>query len=367
MPEHPPIAFAYPHREHEARQADLEDAAIRVLRSGHYILGSEVQAFEQALADFTAARHAVAVSCGTDALACALIALGVGPGHDVIVPAFGFVAAAGAVVRTGARPVFVDIEPRTLGSDPRAVARAAGPDTRAVLVMHLFGQVADIPAVQRAVPDVPVIEDAAQAMGARIGGEHVGLAGSAGAFSFFPAKSLGAAGDAGAVVTRDAGIADRLRCARAHGASRGYGWEGLGGNYRMDALQAALLRVKLDALAPRLLRRRQIGQTLAEVAQRHGKQVFDGASGCEPVYAPFALRTSGRDGALERLRSLGIDARVHYPATLPGSPAFGAHDPKAWPEAERATRELISVPCCPELTDAEVVRLASALDEVLRG
>lgn len=368
MAERPSITFAYPDREHEALQPALEQAALRVLRSGSYVLGPEVQAFERAFAAYTGSLHAVAVSSGTDALVCSLVALGVGAGHEVIVPAFGFVAAAEAVVRAGADPVFVDIEPHTLGPDPEGCARVRSDRTRAVIVMHLFGQAVDLAPVRAATGGVPVIEDAAQAIGTRLEGRQVGTLDQVGTFSFFPAKSLGAAGDAGAVVTPDAGIAERVRRARAHGASRPYLWDGPGGNYRMDALQAALLAVKLEAIEPRLLRRRAVGRRLADVAMQHGSRVIDGTPGCEPTYAPFALRVPQRDRVLQGLRDRGVDARVHYPVTLVDAPVFAAARRSGpFPEAERATRELVSLPCSSELTEPEVERLVRALDEVLRG
>jgi dTDP-4-amino-4,6-dideoxygalactose transaminase len=469
----PSITFAYPNREHEALREDLERAATRVLRSGSYVLGPDVQAFEQAFSEYTGAPHTIAVSSGTDALVCALIALGVGPGHDVIVPAFGFVAAAEAVVRVGATPVFVDVEPNTLGPDPQACRRVVCDRTRAVIVMHLFGQAVDLASLRDAIGELPIVEDAAQAIGTRVGHEaggtakqglggtakqglggtakqglggtakqglggtaKQGLGGTAkqaseglhasawpcgcevdesrpsghlaasavslgratqsqhaprqvgtiervGTFSFFPAKSFGAAGDAGAVTTADPELAQRVRRARAHGASRAYVWDGPGGNYRMDAIQAALLTVKLGALDARLLRRKQIGRRLSDVASAHDICVLSGGATCEPTYAPFVLRLAARgrddqtargradyrrDDVLERLRARGVDARVHYPTTLCDAPVYRSlAGPGPWPEAHRATRELMSLPCSPELSDDEVERLVSALSEVLRG
>lgn len=341
---------------------------MRVLRSGSYVLGSDVQAFEQAFAQLTNAAHAVAVSSGTDALVCALIALGIGPGHEVIVPAFGFVAGAEAIVRVGARPVFVDIEPDTLGPDPAACASACSQRTKAVIVMHLFGQGVDLAPLQHAVPDLAILEDAAQGIGTRMDSQQVGSRGAVGAFSFFPAKSLGAAGDAGAVVTNDPELAERVRHARVHGATGAYRWDGPGGNYRMDAVQAAILTVKLTALEQRLTRRRLFGSRLANLLASRGVVVLQGGPKCDPTFAPFALRTSGRDEALGKLRSQGIDARVHYPSTVASSKAFrGVSGDGAFPEAERATRELLSLPCSPEMRDDEFERLVRAVDEVFRG
>lgn len=368
MADQPWITFAYPQREHEALHDAIEQAVLRTLRSGSYILGAEVEAFEKSFCQLTHAPHTVAVSSGTDALVCALIGLGVGAGQEVIVPAFGFVAAAEAVLRVGATPVFVDVEPATLGPDPAACDAARSARTSAVIVMHLFGQAVDLEPVSCALPHASILEDAAQAIGTRFGERQVGTLGTVGAFSFFPAKSLGAAGDAGAVTTADGDLASRIRHARVHGAPRAYEWNGPGGNYRMDALQAALLTVKLGALGDRLARRRRLGQALADVLGSHGVTVFQGGPACSPTYAPFVVRTERRDEILRTLREQRIDARVHYPRTLATAAAFRTFCREdAYPQAERATRELVSLPCSPELRDDELDRLMQSVDEVFRG
>lgn len=364
----PWITFAYPQREHEALQDAIEQAVLRTLRSGSYILGAEVETFEKTFCQLTHAPHTVAVSSGTDALVCALLGLGVGASQEVIVPAFGFVAAAEAVLRVGATPVFVDVEPATLGPDPAACDAARSHRTAAVIVMHLFGQAVDLEPVSAALPRTPVLEDAAQAIGTRLGDRQVGTLGTVGAFSFFPAKSLGAAGDAGAVTTADADLANRVRHARVHGAPRAYEWNGPGGNYRMDALQAALLTVKLGALEDRLARRRRMGQALADLLVSHGVTVFRGSPACSPTYAPFVLRTERRDEILRMLRDRHVDARVHYPRTLATANAFRAFcNPGTYPHADQATRQLVSLPCSPELRNDELDRLLQAVDEVFRG
>jgi dTDP-4-amino-4,6-dideoxygalactose transaminase len=361
------ISFASPAREHVALADAIEGAVLRVLRSGCYVLGQEVACFEQELAGYTGAAHAVAVSSGSDALVCALLAVGVGPGDDVIVPAFGFVAAPEAVVRVGARPVFVDIDPVHLAPDPDSVRDARASRTRAVLVMHLFGQATELTRLRDACGDLPVIEDAAQAIGTRWAQRHVGTVGEVGTLSFFPAKSLGAAGDGGALLTQREDLARRARRACAHGAERGYEWVAHGGNYRLDALQAAILRVKLAALEPRLARRRAIGCRLCATARACGAQPFDGAGACAPTFAPLALRVAERDRTVQALRARGIDARVQYPHTLPGSQAFvSANNQARFPHALRASRELLSLPCNPELHDEEVERIDQALVEVLQ-
>lgn len=360
------ISFASPAREHAATREALEEAVLRVLRSGAYVLGPEVDAFERDLAGYTKAAFAVGVSSGTDALVCALHALGIGHGDEVIVPAYGFVAAPEAVVRVGARPVFVDVEPATLGPELEELRCALGPRTRALVVMHLFGQAVDLQPLRAAIGKLPIIEDSAQAIGTFRDGRHVGSVAEVGTMSFFPAKALGAAGDAGAVLTSDPEIAAKVKRARVHGSPRAYVWEEPGGNYRIDALQAALLRAKLQAFPERIARRRSIGLRLARIVRDAGASVLDGGGACIPTFAPFAMRVAERDRVAARLRELGIDARVQYPCTLPGSRAFaplaGSH---AYPEADRASRELLSIPCHAELTDDEVAELERALSQVM--
>jgi dTDP-4-amino-4,6-dideoxygalactose transaminase len=360
------IEFARPDREHEKLRAELEEATSRVLRSGRSILGEEVARFEHAFARSTGARHAVGVSSGTDALVTALYALGIRAGDEVVVGAFGFVAAAEAVVRVGARPAFVDIEPTSLALDAGHVVGAA--QARAIISVDLFGLVHDLAPLRAALPGVPIVEDAAQALGSTLGGACAGTLGDVGIFSFFPSKALGAAGDAGACVTNDASLAGAMSRIRSHGAGKTYAWEVQGGNYRLDALQAAILEVKLAALPARLARRRAIGERLVAAARQVGAIPLTGEPRCQPMFAPLALRIpERRNEVLARLRERGIDARVHYPTTLPACPPFASYARgQSFPEAERATRELLSLPCHPELTDDEVEYLQGALIKAIQ-
>jgi len=279
------------------------------------------------------------------------------------VGAFGFVAAPEAVVRVGARPVFVDVEPAALALDPAQVDRALSPHTRAIVSVDLFGVVHDLRPL-RAAAALPIVEDAAQALGASLDGAAAGTIGDVGVFSFFPSKALGAAGDGGACVTNDDGLASRMTQVRSHCAGKTYAWEIRGGNYRLDALQAAILGVKLEHLPARLALRRSIGDRLVAAGRRGGLAPLVGAPGCIPMFAPLAFRSAAghRNDWLVRLRERGIDARVHYPTTLPGSTPFARYASGAsFPEAERATRELFSVPCHPEMTENEVTVLEAAL------
>jgi UDP-2-acetamido-2-deoxy-ribo-hexuluronate aminotransferase len=362
------IQFAQPDREYEELREPIDHALRRVLASGRLILGEEVARFEHGFARAAGARFAVGLSSGSDALVTALHALGASEGHEVIVGAFGFVAAPEAIVRVGATPVFVDVEPTRLALDPAEVGRAVSPRTRAIISVDLFGVVHDLSALRAAAPGIAVVEDAAQALGGFDLGRPAGTLGEIGTFSFFPSKALGAAGDAGACVTADARLAERMTQIRVHGGGHAYEWELRGGNYRLDAVQAALLEVKLTALPARLARRREIGQLLVATARRAGALPLTGPATCEPVFAPLALRIGAarRDEVLARLREAGIDARVHYPMTLASSAPFARYARGiAFSEAERATRELLSVPCHPELTDDEVEDLARQLARAL--
>jgi len=362
------LGFARPDREYQALRESIDDAVRRVLGSGRLILGEEVVAFEHAFARAMGARFAVGVSNGTDALVTALHALEVGEGDEVIVAAFGFVAAPEAVVRVGATPVFADVEPLSLGLSPSAVRAAVSERTRAIVSVDLFGIAHDTSALRA--PGIAIVEDAAQALGTTRDGRRAGTLGEIGTFSFFPSKALGAAGDGGACVTDDEQLAARMARIRLHGGTNAYNWDRRGGNYRLDALQAAVLSAKLTVLPARLARRRAIGEELAAVARRGGASPIC-APTCEPIYAPLALRIEGRrDQVLARLRADGVDARVHYPVALSTCRPF-SHYPRRprdaeFPEAERATGELLSVPFHPELTDDEVSDLLEKLGLALR-
>ena len=298
------IDFARPDREHERLKDAIEGAALRVLRSGRAILGDEVTRFEQSFARFVGRSAAVGISSGSDALLVALQAIGVTEGDEVLLGAFGFVAAPEAVVRLGAIPVFVDIEPRTLGVACEDIARKRSAATRAVISVDLFGMVHDMERIRAAAPGVGIVEDAAQALGSTWQKRQAGSLGDVGTFSFFPSKALGAAGDGGACVTHDDECAARMRRIRAHGAGNTYAWEIRGGNHRLDALQAAILDAKMTQLPSRLARRRAIGAELSRAANCGGLRPLAHAVDCDPVHAPLAFRApeSARNVIMARLR-----------------------------------------------------------------
>lgn len=366
-------------RQHDAIGDEIEARVAEVVASQQFVLGEAVEAFERSLADHEGAAHAVGVASGTDALLLALRAMGVGEGDEVVTSPFTFFATAGAIHNAGARPVFADIEPDTFNVDPAAVEAAAGPDTAALLPVHLFGQMADVEAI-REVADphgVPVLEDAAQVVGARrrtADGELAppGRVGDAAALSFFPAKNLGAWGDGGAVLTDDAGIAEGVRKLRVHGGRKTYHHEEVGYNSRLDALQAAVLDAKLEHLAgwneARAENAAWYGERFAdlEAAGHVRRPAVDEAA--EHVFHQYTLRATDRDGLREHLDEQGIGHGVYYPVPLHLQPCFAhlGHAEGDFPEAERAAREVISLPVFPELTDAERREVADAVEGFYR-
>ena len=363
-------------RAQHARIAERVARAMeRVVTTQRFLLGPEVEAFEAAAAEYLGARHAVGVSSGSDALVCALLALGVGPGDAVITAPFSFFASVESIVRVGARPVFVDIDPESFALDVEGVRAALGPRTRAVLVVHLYGRPARVDEIVALAAErgVPVIEDAAQAFGARLHGRAVGTFGALGCYSFQPTKPLGAFGDAGMVVTNDTELAERCRRARVHGATAKHHHASIGGNYRMDALQGAVLREKLPLLPEWLARRRAHARAYSEALAGVENLVLPGERPeAEPNGALYTVRvTSGRrDAVVRALAERGVESAVHYPLPLhrqrallelgPGEPE-GAH-----PVAERASREVLSLPLYPELSEAARAHVVRSLVAALR-
>lgn len=354
----------------------VEAAVIHVLRSGRYILGPRVAGLEDACARYCEATYAVGVSSGTDALLMALMALDVGPGDEVVTTTFSFFATAGAVHRVGARPVFVDIDPGTFNMDPTLVEAAVTARTRAIIVVHLFGQCADMgPLLEIADRlGIPVIEDAAQSIGARINGRMAGSIGAIGCFSFFPSKNLGGAGDGGLVTTSDAGIAERLRTLRDHGARPRYFHQVVGGNFRLDEIQAAILLVKLEFLDSWIsARQAHAADYMKLLKPAAGEGLIglpDQAPGTRHVWNQFTIRIPGdRDSVASALDAAGIGHAVYYPRCLHLQDCFshlGGH-PGDCPVAERATSEVLSIPVYPELSAEQISSVADALLSRVRG
>jgi dTDP-4-amino-4,6-dideoxygalactose transaminase len=335
----------------------------KVFASGQFILGKEVEEFEAEFATYCGSGHAIACGNGTDALELALWAAGIRPGDEVILPSFTFAATAEAVIRCGAAPRFVDVDPMTLLIDPGSVERAITPKTTAIIPVHLYGSCADMSALLGLAVDrgIRVIEDAAQAHGARLGDRRAGAMGLAGCFSFYPGKNLGAVGDAGAIVTDDAELATLARMARDHGRTGKYEHAFPGRNSRMDALQAAVLRVKLAHLDDWNSRRRDLAQLyLSELVEADVQPVHPGL-GSTPVYHLFVVQTAGRDELAGLLRGAGIMTGIHYPIPLHRQEAFAALSSQVLPETDEAAGRVLSLPIFPDMLEEEVLRVASAV------
>jgi len=365
--------------------ASLRDEIRRVTdevyESQGFILGPRVEAFEKAVASYVESKHAIGMSSGTDALLAAMMALGVGPGDDVVTTPYSFFATAGVVARLGARPVFCDIEPVTYGLDPARLEAALTPRTKAIQPVHLYGQCADmdpILAIARA-KGIPVVEDACQSLSAAYRGVKAGAIGDLGCFSFFPSKNLGGFGDGGLVTTDDAEKASLLRALRMHGETTRYHHRIVGGNFRLDALQAAILHVKLPHLeAWSEARRRNRAELEALFVEMGGRGYQEGglgfpveADGRRHVYNQLVLRVArGRRDELRRcLEGKQIGQAVYYPVPLHLQECFASlgHREGDFPEAEKAAKETVAVPVFPELTAEQKRAVAGALAEFSRS
>jgi dTDP-3-amino-3,4,6-trideoxy-alpha-D-glucose transaminase len=346
-------------------RADIDAAVARVLASGRYLLGPEVEAFEAEFAAYCEGAHCVAVGSGLDAIELTLRALGIGPGDEVLVPAHTFIATWLGVSAAGATPVPVEPDPATCNVDAAALEAAITPRTKAIMPVHLYGQPADLDAIEAVARrhDLPVVEDAAQAHGARYRGRRIGSRFAA-AFSFYPGKNLGALGDGGAVVTNDAELAAALRLHRNYGSTVKYHHEIKGTNSRLDELQAAVLRVKLAHLDAWNERRVAVADRyLTELAGLDGLTLPAVASWAEPVWHLFVVRSPHRERLQHLLAQAGVDTLVHYPHAPHRSPAFADAGLPAGslPLAERAAAEVLSLPMGPHLPADQVSRVIAAV------
>lgn len=358
-------------RQHKQLELELEGAIRGVLASGTFINGRNVAAFEEELARYLEIPYAVGLNSGTDALHLALRALGIGPGDEVITTPFTFVATTEAIGMVGATPVFADVDPVTLNIDAAAVAAAVTSRTRAILPVHLYGLPAamdDIMSVARK-HSLAVIEDCAQSIGAAAGGQRTGGIGTIGAFSFFPSKNLGACGDAGAIVTRDEQLAERVRRLRAHGAAVKYYHDELGVNSRLDELQAAILRVKLPHLEEWIERRRTVAAWYMVELGRLRSVTLPVAKphAVRHVYHQFTVRVRDRDRVARELRERGVQTMVYYPVPLHLQAVHADLQLRegAFPNAEEAARQVLSLPMFPELRDTEIDRVVSSLERAV--
>ena len=338
------------------------------LTRGDFILGQELAEFESAFALFCECRRAVGVASGLDALKLALRALEIGPGDEVITVANSFIATALAITAVGAKPVLVDCDPDTFTMDPSQIEAAITDRTRAVLPVHLYGRPADIDAI-RAICQrhgLYLVEDAAQAHGARYRGRRCGSLGTLAAFSFYPGKNLGAYGDGGAVTTNDEALADRIATLRNYGSKVKYVHELCGENSRLDTLQAAVLNAKLAHLDAWNARRRELAARYAELLQGVGDlQLPKARADVEPVWHLYVIRTSYRDRLLAWLQERGIGALIHYPVPIHLQPAYAHMGWKRgqFPVAEHLAQEILSLPIYPEMTEAQLDRVVAVIRE----
>jgi dTDP-3-amino-3,4,6-trideoxy-alpha-D-glucose transaminase len=341
---------------------DVREAIDRVISRGWFVLGPEVDAFESEFASAMGTSHAVGVGSGTDAIALILRALNIGPGDEVITSPLSAAFTALAVMMAGARPVFADIDPSRLTLDPEEVARAITPLTRAILPVHLYGQPADMAAIERlaARHNLAVIEDCCQAHLSTAGGRLVGSIGIAGAFSFYPTKNLGAMGDGGAVVTNDRPLADRIRRLRNGGQRDRYRHDEFGVNSRLDEMQAAILRARLPRLPGWTARRRAIAAAYRS-ALADGPVEVPVEHDAGHVYHLFVVRVQGRVELQSHLMSKGIETFVHYPVPIPRQPAMAGVNAHDCPVAARVCDEVLSLPLHPGLTDNDVAEVVATL------
>lgn len=356
--------------QHATIRDDVVGAMMQVVDDQAFILGPVVERLEQAVAGLSNARFAIGCANGTDALLLSLRALDVRHGDEIVTTPFTFFATAGAIHNVGARPVFADIDPDTFNISPQAATAAVNARTKAVIPVDLFGQLAQVDAIRAANPDVPIIEDAAQSIGAsrRIGDRTVraGEAATIGTFSFFPSKNLGGYGDGGMIVTQDETLANRLRRLRVHGGLKTYFHEEVGFNSRLDALQAAVLLAKLPHLERwSASRRRNAEYYNAAFAGMSDVRipVIDPAN--VSIYNQYTLRVSRRDDLQEHLKTKGIGSSIYYPLPLHLQPCFSylGYSEGAFPESERAAKEVISLPIYPELTTAHLDEVIGAVKE----
>ena len=347
------------------------DAALKdITGSMRFIGGSQVTGFEEEFAAFCEVEHAVGCGSGTDGLYLSLRALGIGPGDEVITVPYTFVASVGSIRMAGAKPVLVDVRPGTLNIDPGMIEERITPSTRAIMVVHLYGQPAEMDAIIEIAHrhNLRVVEDACQAHGARYRGKRVGSIGDAAAFSFYPTKNLGAWGDAGCVTTGSRELAEKARSIANHGRTTWTHHELDGINSRLDAVQAAILRVKLRHLDGWNEKRRRLAQIylsqLPEIPQARPLEVIEGA---EPVYHLFIVRVPRREEVMEKLETLGIGCAVYYPMPAHLQPAFGmlGHGEGSFPVSEAAAREVLALPLHPDMEESQVAEVVGALKSAL--
>jgi dTDP-4-amino-4,6-dideoxygalactose transaminase len=348
-------------------RAEIDAAIARAIDNCTFCLGPDTAQFEKDFAKFCGAEHALGFNSGTSALHVAMLLLGVGPGDEVITTPYTFVATSWAISYCGAKPVYVDIDDATFNLDPKLIEKAITPRTKAVLPVHLYGQPFDVDAIAAICRQhkLPLVEDACQAHGAKYKGKMTGTLGDIACFSFYPAKNLGACGEGGALVTNNAAFAARARSLREHGSTVRYHHDEIGFNYRLEGLQGAVLGVKLKHLAHWTRERQRVANCYAELLADTPLQLPTVAAGSESAWHLYTVRHSRRDELKKHLDANGIGNAVHYPMPLHLQKAYAhlGYQPGDFPVAEKASREVLSLPMFPELTDGQIQRVA----EVVHG
>ncbi len=357
--------------QYQTLKREIDGAIQRVLESGIFIMGPNVEAFESEIGTYLGARHAISLNSGTDALHLAMRALGIGPGDEVITTPFTFVATTEAVGIVGATPVFVDIDPQTFNIDPTLIERAITPRTKAILPIHMYGAPAAMPEIVALgrKHGLAIVEDCAQAIGAEFGGRKLGTFGEIGCFSFFPSKNLGAYGDGGLVATNDDSLAEKIRALRVHGGKRKYHHEELGINSRLDEIQAAILRVKLPHLEQWILARRELAARYTTRLQAIPSLVTPSDRPNERhVYHQYTIRVDDRDRVKQQMAAAGVQTMIYYPVPLHMQQVHKALPlPKHSVEhSERASRQVLSLPMYPELSWDKQDSVMSALRAAVR-
>jgi dTDP-4-amino-4,6-dideoxygalactose transaminase len=359
------VPYADLQSQYRSIKPEIDAAVLRVLDSAQFILGEEVVAFEREFAAYAGAKECVALNSGTSALHVALLAAGVGPGDEVVTVPFTFVATAAAIIYAGAKPVFVDVDPMTYCMDPGKVEDAITGRTKAIMPVHLYGHPADMDPILEIGRrrGITVIEDAAQAHGARYKGRPCGSMGEMAGFSFYPGKNLGAYGEGGAAVTNDPAMARTMRLLRSWGEERRYEHSLKGFNYRMDGIQGAILRVKLRHLEAWTEARRARAADYARAFAGSGVTIPTEADGCRHVYHVYAVRLRNRDATRAQLQERGIHTGVHYPIPIHLQPAYRDLGYKAgdFPVSEQVAGEVLSLPMFPEMTSAQASEVAEAV------
>ena len=362
---------------HEPLHKEIMAALEQTFRSQAFILGPEVAKLEERVASYCQTTHGIGVSSGTDALLLALMAIGVGPGDEVITTPYSFFATAGAVARLGAKPVFVDIEPRTYNIDPSKIGKAITSKTKAIIPVHLYGQCADMAPILEVSQrhHLKVIEDAAQAIGSEYrDSRRAGSMGTVGCLSFFPSKNLGCLGDGGMVVTSDTDLAERMKVLRVHGGKPKYYHKLIGGNFRLDTIQAAVLNVKLNYLDEWTRRRQENAQRYEKLFQQSAMVQRGNVRLPEPayrdsgakhyhIYNQFVLRVAKRDELIAFLKQKGIGTEIYYPVPFHLQECFHylGYKEGEFPESERAAKETIAIPIYPELSTAQQAEVVEGI------